>query len=272
VNPAVGSGQRYEAAATNYSGHPASWWAQLPEVSDRFDAASATEGLSDLIAPKIHSPLLRREAEIAADVVVRHLSKPHSPELAERAAKAIERLVATVERLAERHTGEGSGVSEACALCHCLQGRWADAAAEAELFVGTQPLLRVFVGALRLQYFDEALTVQLLRAGQGPGTAVRAGLVAGKHGWWPTWLLKIVNERALTGDLDEETIMALDQCAYAELSPAQSKMASRLLHGEEALVDATARRLEALGEAATAAKLREGDLTAVAFAARSLPL
>jgi hypothetical protein len=257
---------------TTHSGHPTSWWAQLPEVSDRFDAAYAAEGLSDLITPKIPSPLLRREAEIAADVVVRHLSRPSSPELAERAAKAIERLAATVERLAERHTGDDSGTSEACALCHALAGRWADAAAEAELFVGAQPLLRVFVGALRLEHFDEALTVRLLRAGQGPRTAVQAGLVVGKHGWWPNWLLKIVNERALAGTLDDETITALDQCAYAELSPAQAKMASRMLNGDEVLITASAARLEALGETEAAVKLRGGDVTAVALAARSLPL
>ena len=226
MNPGAASVVRQSAAVeTTHSGHPASWWAQIPKISDRFDAASAAEGLSDLITPKIPSPLLRREAQIAADVVIRHLNKPSSPELAERSATAIERLVATVERLAERHTGDDSGTSEACALCHALAGRWADAAAEAELFVGTQPLLRVFVGALRLQQFDEA-----------------------------------------------ETITALDQCAYAELSPAQSKMASRLLNGEQALVDACAKRLEALGETKAAAKLREGDLTAVALAARSLPL
>jgi hypothetical protein len=251
--------------------HPASWWAQLPEVSDRFDAASAAEGLSDLITPNIPSPLLRREAQIAAEVAVRHLSRPASPELAERAAKAIERLAATVDRLHERHTGEDSGTREANALCHALQGRWAEAAAQAEAFVGTQPLLKVFVRALRLERLDDALTARLLRAGQDPATAVRVGLAVGRHSWWPTWLLKIVCERALGGTLDQETITALDRCAYAELSPAQARMASRLLNGEAALIDTSAKRLEALGETEAAVQLRRGDLTAVALAARSLP-
>ena len=259
-------------ATTTQSGHPASWWTQLPEVSDRFDTASAAEGLSDLIIPKIPSPLLRREAQIAAEVVVRHLNKPNVIDLAERSAKAIERLVSTVDRIAERHTGEDSGTGAAHALCHVLQGRWAEGAAEAEPFVGTQPLLKVFVGALRLEHFDEALAVRLLHAGRAPGTAVRTGLAVGKHGWWPSWLLKIVNERALAGTLDEDTIAALDKCAYAELTPAQSRIANRLLHGDDALIETAAQRLEALGEAESAVKLREGDIAAVAFAARSLPL
>ncbi len=257
---------------TKHRGHPASWWAQFPDVSNRFDAAVVTEGLSECITAKIPSPLLRREAEIAADVVVRYLNKQSSPELAERAERAVERLVATVERLEERHTSDESGTIEAYALCHALQGRWAEAAAEAEPFVGTQPLLKVFVKALHLERFDTALAVRLLRAGQDPGAAVHAGLVVGKYAWWPHWLLKIVNERALAGRLDDETIAALDRCAYAELSPAQSKMARRLLNGEEAVVDASAHRLEALGETEAAAKLREGDLTAVALAARLIPL
>ena len=164
---------------------PASWWAQLPEVSGHFDAACAAEGLSDLITPKIPSPLLRQEAHIAAEVVVRHLAKPQSPELA------------------ERHSGDDSGTTEAAALCHALQGRWAEAAAQAESFVGVQQLLKVFIRALRLEQFDEALTARLLRAGQDPATAVRAGLAVGRHGWWPTWLLKIVSERALAGTRDE---------------------------------------------------------------------
>jgi len=260
------------AVETKHRVHPASWWAQFPDVSGSFDAALVTEGISDLIIPKIPSPLLRREAEIAADVVVRHLAKPSSPELAERAAKQIKRLLATVERLAERSTGDDAGIAETYVVCHALRGDWDAAAAEAEPFVGTHPLLRVFVGALRLERFDTALAVRLLRAGQGPAAAVKAGLMVGKYGWWPDWLLKIVTERALAGTLDQATITALDRCAYAELSPAQAKMARRLLNGDQALIDASAYRLEALGEPRGAAKLREGDLTAVALAARLIPL
>jgi hypothetical protein len=252
--------------------HPATWWAEFLKVTDRLDAASVTEGISDAIAARIPSPLLRREAQIAAEVVVRHLVKPANAELAERATQATDRLVATVERIAERHTGDESGTTEAHALCHALQGQWADAAAEAETFVGTYQLLKVFVGALRLEHFDEPLTVKLLRAGQGPGIAVQAGQLVGKYAWWPTWLLKIITERAVAGELDEATIAALDQCAYAELTPAQSNMARRLLAGDEALIDASAHRLETLGEGEAATRLRSGDFSAVALAARMIPV
>lgn len=265
-------GMATAAESDQRRGHSAEWWAQFLSVSDKFDAASVTEGLSDAITPKIPSPLLRREAEIAAEVVVLHLNKPQSEELTARAIKAVHRLVATVERLTERATGEESGTDAAYALCHALDGRWAEGAAAAEPLVGTQTLLMAFVKALRLERFDNALTVRLLRAGQSPKIAVQAGLVVGKYAWWPTWLLKIVTERALAGTLDEETITALDQCAYAELSPAQSRMARRLLDGDATLIDGTALRLETLGEPEAAAKLREGDLTAVALAARLIPL
>ncbi|SNY71941.1 hypothetical protein [Paractinoplanes atraurantiacus] len=248
-------------------GHPASWWGQFQEVSERFDAATAAEGLSDAITPKIASPLLRREAEIAAEVVVRHLNKPASEELAERATKGTERLVATVERLNERSTGD-AGTTEAYALVHALQGRFAEAAAEIEPVVGTQALMKVFVHALRLEQFDSALALRLLRAGQRPEMAVRSGLAVGKYGWWPTWLLKVVTERAIAGTLDAETITALDQCAYADLSPAQARIAKRLLAGDEQLVDSSAHRLENLGETSAAEKLRQRDLTSVALAAR----
>jgi hypothetical protein len=252
--------------------HPAAWWEQFLEVSDKFDAAVVAEALSDEIIPKIASPLLRREAEIATEVVIRHLNKPSSGELAVRAEKGVARLVATVKRLEERSTGEDAGIAESWALCHCLQERWAQAAAEAEPFVGAQPLLRAFVSALRLERFDTGLTVRLLNAGVVPAAAIKTGLVVGKYGWWPTWLLKIVSERAMNGTLDQETITALDRCAYAELSPAQARMARRLLNGEPDLIDASAYRLETLGEPVAAAKLREGDLTAVALAARLIPI
>jgi hypothetical protein len=180
--------------------------------------------------------------------------------------------VATVERLTERATSEESGTEAAYALCHALQGRWADAAAAAEPLVGTQALLRVFVKALRLERFDQPLAVRMLRAGKSPQTAVQAGLVVGKYAWWPNWLLTIVTERAMMGKLDAETISALDRCAYAELSPGQSRTARRLLNGDEALIDGAAFRLESMGEPEAAAKLREGDLTAVALAARLIPL
>jgi len=49
-------------------------------------------------------------------------------------------------------------------------------------------------------------------------------------------------------------------------------MARRLLNGDQMLIDASAFRLEGLGEPRAATKLREGDLTAVALAARLIPL
>jgi hypothetical protein len=255
-----------------FSRHSATWWAQFQDVTDRFDAASVTEVLADEIIPKISSPLLRREAEIATEVVVRYLNKLSSPELTERAAKATARLVATVERLNERSTGEDLTTAETAALIHVLQGRYAEAASEAETFVGTVPLVKAFVAALRLEYFDVGLTVKLIRAGQGPAAAVNTGLAIGRYGWWPDWLLGIVADRALNGSLDQETISALDRCAYAELSPAQARIARRILTGDQNMIEASANRLEDLGEADAATKLRQGDLTAVALAARLIPL
>jgi len=50
------------------------------------------------------------------------------------------------------------------------------------------------------------------------------------------------------------------------------KGSRRLLNGDRDLVDASAHRLETLGEEKAAADLRKGDLTAVALAARLIPL
>lgn len=251
--------------------HPAWWWAQFLSVGERFDAALVTEGLSDEIVPRISSRLLRREAELAADTMVRHLSKPASAELASRADKGVARLVATVERLDERATAE-AGLDEASALCQVLQGNYAEGAAQAEPFVGTAPLLKIFVEGLRLERFDIGLALRLMAAGQTPDAAVRSGLAVGRYGWWPSWLLTIVSERALAGTLDAATITALDQCAYADLSPAQARVARRLLSRDADLVETTSQRLESLGAYAAAGNLRDGDLTAVALAARMVPL
>jgi hypothetical protein len=251
--------------------NPASWWTQFLEASDRFDTAYLIEGLGDLITAKISQPLLRREAEIAADIVVRHLNKPNSEELADRARKGVDRLVATVERLSER-SGEQFELREAYALCHLLEGRIGEAANEAEEFLKTQAILRIFVGALRMERFDGDVAVKMLAHGHSPAAALNSGLVIGKYSWWPSWLLNIVTERAMNGELDEDTVAALDRCAYADLSPAQSRIARRLLAGEDALIDASAVRLEGLGETDAAEKLRKGDLTAVALAARLIPV
>ncbi|MBW6439689.1 hypothetical protein KZ829_38770 [Actinoplanes hulinensis] len=247
--------------------HPASWWEQFPEASERFDTAHLTEGLGELINPNIASQLLRREAEIATEVMVRHLNKPESAELAERAAKSAERLVATLDRIEDR-SGDASMVAEARATCHLLLGRLGEAAFAAEAFVPTQKVLRAFVGALRMERFDVDLAVRMLAAGFEPAAAIRSGQIVGKYNWWPSWLLQVITERAMDGQLDDETVEALDKCAYADLDPVQVRVARRLLAGEDALIDASAQRLEALGEAHAADKLRAGDLATVALAAR----
>jgi hypothetical protein len=251
--------------------HPADWWAEFLEVSDGFDRAYLVDGLADLVERTIAAPLLRREARIAADVVVRSLNRPGSAELAERAGAAAARLATTLQRIDDRSAG-GMSTAEAAALSLALHGRYADAAAAAEPFVGTKALHRLFVTALRLERFDIPLALRLLDGGQSPASAVRSGALVGRYSWWPTWLLRIVTERALAGTLDADTMAALDRCAYASLSPAQARLARRLLSGDTGLMTTAAERLEALGEQEAAGRLRDGDLNAVALAARLVPL
>lgn len=252
-------------------GHAASWWAQFLDTSEHVDAAFLVEGFGDLIEGKIAAPLLRREARIATDVVVRHLNRPASEELAERAREAADRLSGTVQRMAERASDANSTV-EVAALAQALHGRYAEAAAEAEALVGTTELQRLFLTALRLERFDIKLALRLLEAGRAPADAVDSGTLVGRYNWWPSWLLRIVTERALAGTLDRDTLAALDRCAYAELSPAQARLARCLLSGDAGMIATSAERLEALGEAETAGRLRDGDLNAVALAARLVPL
>lgn len=251
--------------------HPESWWAEFPAASERFDAAYLVEGLGELLTPRIGSPLLRQEAKLAGDVVVRYLNRPQSAELQSWARSASERLRTTLARFEERSTSNFS-IGDAQALSLALNGRYAEAAVAAEPLVGTMPLLQVFVTALRLEYFDIRLVLRLIGCGQSPAQAIRCGTLMGKYSWWPNWLLKVVADRALDGTLDDETIAALDQCAYAALSPFQARLARRLLDGETELIATAAQRLEGLGEFGAAARLREGDLTAVALAARLVPL
>jgi hypothetical protein len=254
------------------SRHPESWWAEFGEESDKFDIASATEELADVIIPKIPSFLLRREAEIAAGAVLHHLNKRSSPERAERAAAATIRLGLTVERINARSVGDDTGTAAAFTLCHLLRGRWQLAAAEAEPLVGTGPLLKAFIAALRLETFGAELVRRLLNAGYSPAPAVRWSGSLGRYGWWPSWLRDVVTERVLAGSLDNETVAALKECAFAELSPTQARMARRLINAEPQLVEATATRLETLGEHPAAVRLRRGDVSTVAFAARLIPV
>ncbi|MEV6493974.1 hypothetical protein AB0M20_35920 [Actinoplanes sp. NPDC051633] len=229
------------------------------------------DGLGDLLVRRITAPLLRQEARLATDVAVRWLNRPQSKELEAWAHGAAERLADTLRRFAERATSDAS-IAEVAALNLAVHGQYAAAAAAAEPIVGTMPLLRLFVTALRLEYFDIPLTLRLIEGGQSPGQAIQSGFLIGKYGWWPSWLLRIVTERALAGTLDAETILALDRCAFAELSPFQARLARRLLDGESELIATAAHRLEGLGERDAAQRLRDGDLMTVALAARLVPL
>ena len=257
---------------TTHPQHPASWWAEFEECSDKFDRASVTEALADEITPRIPSMLLRREGEIAAGAVLKHLNRPDNPDRAERAALAVARLLATVERLSERATGDNSRTDEAYALCRLLAGDWAEAAAAAEPVLGTVRLVRAVVAALRLEPFGADLAERLLEAGHPPAASVKSARTIARYNWWPKWLLSIVTEKVMAGTLDASTVGALQRCAFASLSPTQARMAKRLLAAEPQLVEATASRLETLGEHPAAHRLRQGDLGTVAFAARLIPV
>ncbi|MEV4642280.1 hypothetical protein AB0J80_33515 [Actinoplanes sp. NPDC049548] len=248
--------------------HEASWWAGFLQESDRFDRALLVEGLGDLVLPHIKAPLLRREVQIAIDNVVRYLERPTSEDRQDYARDATERLHHTLSRIEDRSTGSAISTDEANIILLALRGDYGEAAAAAAPLVGASKLQRLFVTALRLERFDIPLTLRLLEGGQTPREAVRSGHLIGRYSWWPSWLLRIVTERALAGTLDEETIAALDKCAYAALSPIQANLARKLLSGDERLISTAAERLAGLGEAQAAARLREGDLTAVALAAR----
>ncbi|MEU7906834.1 hypothetical protein [Actinoplanes sp. NPDC049118] len=248
--------------------HLEQWWAQFLRASDHFDAAYLVEGISDLVGPHIGAPLLRREVQIAADSVVRHLERPAIAERAEAAEEATKRLIRTLERIRDSATGSEIATDEAAIVALALRGEYAAAAAAAEPVVGTAKLQRLFVTALRLERFDIPMTLRLLDGGQNPEDAVRSGHLLGKYGWWPSWLLRVVTERALAGALDEQTVVALDRCAYAELNPLQANLARKLLGGNESLIDTAAQRMVALGEPDAAAALRKGDINAVALAAR----
>ncbi|MFI5932340.1 hypothetical protein [Actinoplanes sp. NPDC051494] len=248
--------------------HGEAWWAQFPEASDRFDRAYLLEGYGDLVSPRVQAPLLRREVKIALDTVIRYLERPSSEERAEYARDATERLNRTLRRIEDRSTGSAISTTEAEMILLAMRGDYAAAAAAATPLVGAAKLQRLFVTALRLERFDIPLTLRLLDGGQTPHEAVRSGHLIGRYSWWPTWLLRVVTEKALDGTLDEDTVAALDRCAYAELSPTQAHLARKLLSGNQGLISTAAERLASLGETEAAARLRDGDLNAVALAAR----
>ena len=247
--------------------HSDQWWAEFVDASDRFDAAYVVEELGDLLAPTIGMPLLRREVEIATATVTRHLARPGNEDLADMARAAAQRLIRSVQRINERSVNSDDIVG-AEAMCDALTGRYAQAAATAESVVGHARLCKIFVTGLRLEQFDIPLTLRLLKAGHPVTESVRSGALVGRYRYWPSWLLQIITERATAGMLDEETIAALDKCAYASLSPLQARLARKLLAGDPGLISTAAHRLEGLGEADAADRLRRGDLTTVALASR----
>ena len=138
--------------------------------------------------------------------------------------------------------------------------------------LGTMTLIRAVVSGLRLESFGADIAVRLLAAGHEPAAAVRSSRAIARYNWWPTWLLSIVTERIMAGTLDSDTVAALQRCAFAGLSPTQARMAKRQIAAEPQLVEATASRLENLGEHPAADKLRQGCLNTVAFAARLIPV
>ncbi|GLY02975.1 MULTISPECIES: hypothetical protein [Actinoplanes] len=249
------------------SSHDGEWWGQFETATGQFDAAILTTGLTEMMLPKILARLLQREADIAADMAIAYHNKPGSDALQDRHEKAGERLRETIDRLRSRDVDPDTLI-EAEAVWLVIDGQYAAAAAAAEPWLGTLPLLRVFVSALRMEHLDINVTAQLLNSGATPAEAIHVGKIIGKYGWWPDWMRELVLERAMADTLDDALIAALDLCAFATLRPTQARLARSLLRGDQAATNRAVRTLQAIGETATAERLRDGDLTAVAFAAR----
>ncbi|GIF09748.1 hypothetical protein [Actinoplanes siamensis] len=256
-----------ESSAASATTHPVDWWRQFQTASERFDEAILTTGLTELLLPKITSQLLQREADIAADVTILYRNKPASEGIRDRYEGARNRLRETISRLEERDV-DRAVLLEAEAVCWVIDGDYARAAAEVEPRVGGVVLLRVFVAALRVAHLDVNVTAQLLNSGRTPAEAIYAGKIVGKYGYWPDWLRDLVVEHAQAGTLTDEFVAALDLCAFATLRSTQARLARQLLRREPAAIRSAARILEAVGEADIAVRLREGDMGAVAFAAR----
>ncbi|MEV6350491.1 hypothetical protein [Actinoplanes sp. NPDC051851] len=254
-------------SAERTEAHTVEWWQQFETASDRFDEAILTTGLTELLLPKITSQLLQREADIAADIAILFRNKRSSEGLRDRFDGARNRLRETIGRLEERGVDPATLV-EALAVSWVLDGEYSRAAAEIEPRVGAVVLLRIFVSALRVSHLDVNVTAQLLNAGRTPAESIYAGKIVGKYGYWPDWLRELVVEHAQAGTLTTEFVAALDLCAFATLRSTQARMARQLLRREPAAIATAARTLETIGEPDIAARLREGDMGAVAFAAR----
>lgn len=245
--------------------HPASWWAQLLATSERFDAAYFVEELANLLIPEITNPLVRREVELAVATSNRHLLRPGNEEFADDADAGRERLASTLERL-------GSDIPQAEVLRSAVWERYAEAAAGAERLIGSATMLHLAVTSLRFERFDTPIVVRMLNAGRRPADAIKAGRMLGRYGWWPKWVYELGTEFALAGRLDDKIVAALDRCAYAPLSTAQTHIARRLFSGDITVLAAAVSQLENMGEYTAADALREGDLTAIALAAKLMTL
>jgi hypothetical protein len=246
--------------------HPPEWWDGLLRACGPFDDAVATERLAELILPRISRRMVRREAEMAINRVVLFLIK-QTPDARATALKVTERLEALLLR---RHDedDEEPGVAEGQAICRLLRQQYGSAAATAERIVGMDKLLHAIFASLRSSSLHTAFTVELLKRGQEPEHAVRAGLALGTYRWWPGWLRSVATDLALAGRLDTATITALDRCAFAELNPIQARMARKLIDGDRELAGLAASRLVSLGKSDAAAALLRGDLEAIAMASK----
>lgn len=246
--------------------HPPEWWDRLLSACGPFDDAVATERLAELILPQISRRMMRREAELAVNRVVWSLIQ-QTPELRATALKVTERL--EVLLLRRRNQGdEEDGVSGGEAICRLLRQQYGEAVAAAEAAVGMEKLLHAIFASVRSSTLHVPFTVELLKRGQEPEPAIRAGLALGVYRWWPTWLRTVATDLALAGRLDEETITALDRVGFAELNPAQAKMARKLIAGDAGLASVAASRLMSLGKADAAAALLQGDIEAIAIASK----
>lgn len=247
--------------------HPPEWWDGLLHACGPFDDAVATERLAELILPQIPKRMVRREAELAVNRVVSYLIK-QTPDLRATALRVTERLETLLLRRRHHGADDEPGVREGEAICRLLRQRYGDAAAAAEGTVGMENLLRAVFASVRSSTLHTAFTIELLKRGQEPEPAIRAGLALGTYRWWPTWLRTVASDLALADRLDEESIMALDRVAFAELNPLQARMARKLIGGDAELAGVAASRLMALGKADAAAALLQGDIEAIALASK----
>ncbi|GAB7052889.1 hypothetical protein [Catenuloplanes indicus] len=248
--------------------HSVAWWAELLATSEHFDAPYFLEELTTALSPRIANPLVRREVELAAATVNRHLLRPLDETLADDAEAARQRLRSTLNRV----DSDSTRLTEAQAVDAAVAGDYPGAAAAAEPLLGAHPTLLLAMTALRLERFDTALAVNLLAAGRSPEEAIRYGSLVGRYAWWPKWLLEIGTRRAMDGTLDERVIAALDACAFAKLTAAQTHIARKLLSGDDRALRTAAEHLDTIGESTAAADLRGGDLTPVALAAKMMTL